>query len=138
MASVLLVRPGRRFRLSRFKGNYIIRDLTRLRNSIKNARCLELVRAWQVSVTDRPRGSAVSAPPLPDWRPVRRRRLRLPECPELALFEPPAMSDSSPQCAAKADIAIRAYAVTDDKRVASAPDIPSVDKAGLPGFYMTL
>ncbi|MEH2567392.1 hypothetical protein V1289_007019 [Bradyrhizobium sp. AZCC 2289] len=33
MASVLLVRPGRRFRLSRFKGNYIIRDLTRLRNS---------------------------------------------------------------------------------------------------------
>jgi len=37
MASVLLIRPGRRFRLSRFKGSYIIRDLTRLRNSIKNA-----------------------------------------------------------------------------------------------------
>ena len=33
---------------------------------------------------------------------------------------------------------IRAYAVTDSKRVASAPDIPSVDEAGLPGFYMTL
>ena len=30
MASVLVVRPGQRFRLSRFKGNYIIRDLTRL------------------------------------------------------------------------------------------------------------
>jgi hypothetical protein len=28
--------PGRRFRLSRFKGIYIIRNLTRLRNSIKN------------------------------------------------------------------------------------------------------
>ena len=38
----------------------------------------------------------------------------------------------------KAEVTIRAYAVTDDKRVASAPDIPSVDKAGLPGFYMTL
>jgi hypothetical protein len=45
MAPVLLVRPGRRFRLSRFKGNYIIRDLTRLRNSIKNAQCLKLARA---------------------------------------------------------------------------------------------
>jgi tripartite-type tricarboxylate transporter receptor subunit TctC len=33
---------------------------------------------------------------------------------------------------------IRAYAVTDDKRVASAPDIPSADEAGLPGFHMTL
>ena len=33
---------------------------------------------------------------------------------------------------------IRAYAVTDDKRVASAPDVPTVDEAGLPGFHMTL
>jgi tripartite-type tricarboxylate transporter receptor subunit TctC len=33
---------------------------------------------------------------------------------------------------------IRAYAVTDDKRVESAPDIPSTDEAGLPGFHMTL
>ncbi len=33
---------------------------------------------------------------------------------------------------------IRAYAVTDDKRVGSAPDIPSTDEAGLPGFHMTL
>ncbi len=33
---------------------------------------------------------------------------------------------------------IRAYAVTDDKRVVSAPDIPSTDEAGLPGFHMTL
>src|SRR6187399_1135617 len=30
---------------------------------------------------------------------------------------------------------IRAYAVTDDKRVASAPDIPTTDEAGLPGFH---
>lgn len=33
---------------------------------------------------------------------------------------------------------IRAYAVTDDNRVASAPDIPTTDEAGLPGFHMTL
>jgi tripartite-type tricarboxylate transporter receptor subunit TctC len=33
---------------------------------------------------------------------------------------------------------IRAYAVTSDKRVESAPDIPTVDEAGLPGFHMTL
>jgi tripartite-type tricarboxylate transporter receptor subunit TctC len=33
---------------------------------------------------------------------------------------------------------IRAYAVTDSKRVAAAPEIPSVDEAGLPGFHMTL
>jgi tripartite-type tricarboxylate transporter receptor subunit TctC len=32
----------------------------------------------------------------------------------------------------------RAYAVTSDKRVESAPDIPTVDEAGLPGFHMTL
>jgi tripartite-type tricarboxylate transporter receptor subunit TctC len=33
---------------------------------------------------------------------------------------------------------IRAYAVTDDKRVEQAPDIPTTDEAGLPGFHMTL
>ncbi|MCP1844355.1 tripartite-type tricarboxylate transporter receptor subunit TctC [Bradyrhizobium sp. USDA 4524] len=33
---------------------------------------------------------------------------------------------------------IRAYAVTDSKRVANAPDVPTVDEAGLPGFHMTL
>jgi tripartite-type tricarboxylate transporter receptor subunit TctC len=33
---------------------------------------------------------------------------------------------------------IRAYAVTDEKRVDSAPDIPTTDEAGLPGFHMTL
>jgi tripartite-type tricarboxylate transporter receptor subunit TctC len=33
---------------------------------------------------------------------------------------------------------IRAYAVTDDKRVASAADVPTTDEAGLPGFHMTL
>ena len=33
---------------------------------------------------------------------------------------------------------IRAYAVTDGKRVESASDIPSVDEAGLGGFHMTL
>jgi tripartite-type tricarboxylate transporter receptor subunit TctC len=33
---------------------------------------------------------------------------------------------------------IRAYAVTDDKRVASASEIPTTDEAGLPGLHMTL
>jgi len=33
---------------------------------------------------------------------------------------------------------IRAYAVTAEKRVESAPDIPTTDEAGLPGFHMTL
>jgi tripartite-type tricarboxylate transporter receptor subunit TctC len=31
---------------------------------------------------------------------------------------------------------IRAYAVTAKNRLAIAPDIPTVDEAGLPGFYM--
>jgi tripartite-type tricarboxylate transporter receptor subunit TctC len=33
---------------------------------------------------------------------------------------------------------IRAYAITDEKRVESAKDIPTTDEAGLPGFHMTL
>jgi tripartite-type tricarboxylate transporter receptor subunit TctC len=33
---------------------------------------------------------------------------------------------------------IRGYAVTDTKRADSAPDIPTTDEAGLPGFHMTL
>jgi tripartite-type tricarboxylate transporter receptor subunit TctC len=33
---------------------------------------------------------------------------------------------------------IRAYAVTADRRVDSAPEIPTTDEAGLPGFHMTL
>ena len=33
---------------------------------------------------------------------------------------------------------IRAYAITDRKRLSAAPDIPTVDEAGLPGFHMTL
>jgi tripartite-type tricarboxylate transporter receptor subunit TctC len=33
---------------------------------------------------------------------------------------------------------IRAYAVTAEKRVASAADVPSTDEAGLPGFHMSL
>jgi tripartite-type tricarboxylate transporter receptor subunit TctC len=34
--------------------------------------------------------------------------------------------------------AIRAYAVTAEKRVDSAPEVPTTDEAGLPGFHMTL
>ncbi|MBN8990962.1 MAG: tripartite tricarboxylate transporter substrate binding protein BugD [Rhizobiales bacterium] len=33
---------------------------------------------------------------------------------------------------------IRAYAVTDSRRAESAPDIPTADEAGVPGFFMTL
>lgn len=33
---------------------------------------------------------------------------------------------------------VRAYAVTSPTRVPSAPDIPTVDEAGLPGFYMSV
>jgi tripartite-type tricarboxylate transporter receptor subunit TctC len=33
---------------------------------------------------------------------------------------------------------IKAFAITDTARVPSAPDIPSVDEAGLPGLHMTL
>jgi tripartite-type tricarboxylate transporter receptor subunit TctC len=33
---------------------------------------------------------------------------------------------------------IRAYAVTDEKRLETASDIPTVDEAGLPGFHMQL
>jgi tripartite-type tricarboxylate transporter receptor subunit TctC len=31
---------------------------------------------------------------------------------------------------------VRAYAVTDKNRLRAAPEIPTVDEAGLPGFYM--
>ena len=33
---------------------------------------------------------------------------------------------------------VKAFAVTSAKRLASAPDIPTVDEAGLPGFYMAV
>jgi len=44
-------------------------------------------------------------------------------------------SNSLPQVQAKT---IRAYAVTDTKRLAALPDVPSVDEAGLPGFHVSL
>ena len=44
-------------------------------------------------------------------------------------------SNSLPQVQAGS---IRAYAVTDSKRIAAAPDIPAVDEAGLPGFHVSL
>jgi tripartite-type tricarboxylate transporter receptor subunit TctC len=33
---------------------------------------------------------------------------------------------------------VKAYAVTSAKRLAAAPDVPTVDEAGLPGFYMAV
>jgi tripartite-type tricarboxylate transporter receptor subunit TctC len=33
---------------------------------------------------------------------------------------------------------IRAYAISDTKRLAAAPDIPTADEAGLPGFHISL
>jgi tripartite-type tricarboxylate transporter receptor subunit TctC len=33
---------------------------------------------------------------------------------------------------------IRPYAITSDKRLVAAPDIPTVDEAGLPGFHVEL
>jgi len=33
---------------------------------------------------------------------------------------------------------IKAYAVTNKNRLTAAPDIPTVDEAGLPGFYTTV
>jgi tripartite-type tricarboxylate transporter receptor subunit TctC len=33
---------------------------------------------------------------------------------------------------------VRGYAITQKSRLASAPDLPTVDEAGLPGFYMTI
>jgi tripartite-type tricarboxylate transporter receptor subunit TctC len=44
-------------------------------------------------------------------------------------------SNSLPQVRAGA---IKAYAVTSKSRLAAAPDIPTVDEAGLPGFYISV
>ena len=44
-------------------------------------------------------------------------------------------SNSLPQVQAGS---IRAYAVTDSKRIAAVPDVPTVDEAGLPGFHVSL
>jgi tripartite-type tricarboxylate transporter receptor subunit TctC len=44
-------------------------------------------------------------------------------------------SNSMPQVQAGK---IRAYAVTDKKRISAAPDVPTVDEAGLPGFHVLL
>jgi tripartite-type tricarboxylate transporter receptor subunit TctC len=44
-------------------------------------------------------------------------------------------SNSLPQIRAGS---IKAYAVTSKARLAAAPDIPTVDEAGLPGFYVSV
>ena len=44
-------------------------------------------------------------------------------------------TNSLPQVAAGK---IRAYAVTAKTRLAAAPEIPTVDEAGLPGFYVSI
>ena len=45
------------------------------------------------------------------------------------------MSNSMQQIRAGA---IRAYAISDNKRIGAAPDIPTAEEAGLPEFHMTL
>jgi tripartite-type tricarboxylate transporter receptor subunit TctC len=45
------------------------------------------------------------------------------------------VSDALPQVTAKT---VKAYAVTAKSSLAAAPDIPTVDAAGLPGFYMAV
>ena len=45
------------------------------------------------------------------------------------------VSNSMPQIRAGT---IRAYAISDTKRLAAAPDIPTADEAGLPGFLASL
>jgi len=49
-------------------------------------------------------------------------------------FEPIALLTSNPQLIVK----IKAYAVTANTRLAAAPEIPTVDEAGLPGFYASV
>jgi tripartite-type tricarboxylate transporter receptor subunit TctC len=44
----------------------------------------------------------------------------------------------SPSSAAWRASKIRAYAITARKRLDAAPDIPTVDEAGLPGWYVSL
>ena len=51
---------------------------------------------------------------------------------DLMILDPPT---SLPQVRAGS---IKAYAVTAKTRLAAAPDIPTVDEAGLPGFYISL
>ena len=34
--------------------------------------------------------------------------------------------------------AVKPYAITDKSRLRSAPEVPTVDEAGLPGFYASL
>jgi tripartite-type tricarboxylate transporter receptor subunit TctC len=48
------------------------------------------------------------------------------------MIEPP--TSSLPQVSAGT---IKAYAVAAQSRLSAAPDIPTVDEAGLPGFYMS-
>jgi tripartite-type tricarboxylate transporter receptor subunit TctC len=45
---------------------------------------------------------------------------------------------TDPQIGASERGTIRAYAVTAKTRLASAPDVPTVDEAGLPDFYISV
>src|SRR6266478_3369622 len=45
---------------------------------------------------------------------------------------------SSDVCSSDLSGKIRAYAVTSRTRLAAAPDIPTVDEVGLPGFYISV
>ena len=49
-----------------------------------------------------------------------------------------ALLDAGPPLAKVRDGAIKAYAITSRSRLAVAPDIPTANEAGLPGFYATV
>jgi hypothetical protein len=56
--------------------------------------------------------------------------LRAPRCSTITIIDDP--TDALPPAGG-----IKAFAVTAKTRLAAAPDVPTVDEAGLPGFYFS-
>ena len=68
--------------------------------------------------------------------PARHASTRLPGKPLLVIAGKPMLQWVYERaCAAQADEVLIA---TDDERIAAAPEIPTVDEAGLPGFYIAI
>ena len=60
------------------------------------------------------------------------KRRRTPTAPATPASIPPALSVAQMKAGA-----IKVYAVTAKQRIAVAPDVPTTDEAGLPGFYFS-